>query len=446
MLNIEKEYNSRDSLNICSVDQLVPEGHLVRKLDKAIDFESFRSLLSPYYDESKGRPSIDPLVILKICFIQEIFGIPSMRQTIREIEVNMAYRWFLGSGIHDNIPHFATISYAILNRFPPDLFEEIFSIILEQALNKGYIDSKYIFIDSTHIKANANKKKYRKELAQTMTKHYESKLLEEINEYRLSESKKPFKKKENNEQKLRTVSTSDPESGYFVKGDHQPVFAYSSHVCCDKNNFILSCEVTSGNVHDSVVFDDVYNNIREDIKEDIEIIAVDSAYKTPWICKSMAEQGKKIASPYVAPKTKKGNYKSYEYQYDENREIIICPNNKELKLTTISRDGYKTFKAQEKDCAECPVKTQCTSSKSKTISKHIWHKYVDEANKYRYTEEFKKVYPLRARTIERVFADAKQKHSMRFTFLKGLKRVKASILLKLASMNLKKMAIWAYNS
>ena len=83
MLSPEKECNSRDDLNVCSVDQLVPEGHLVRKLDKALDFESFRSLLSPYYDESKGRPSIDPLVILKICFIQEIFGIPSMRQTIR---------------------------------------------------------------------------------------------------------------------------------------------------------------------------------------------------------------------------------------------------------------------------------------------------------------------------------------------------------------------------
>ena len=446
MLSPEKECNSRDDLNVCSVDQLVPEGHLVRKLDKALDFESFRSLLSPYYDESKGRPSIDPLVILKICFIQEIFGIPSMRQTIREIEVNMAYRWFLGYGIHDNIPHFATISYAIVNRFPPELFEEIFSIILEQALNKGYIDSKYIFIDSTHIKANANKKKYRKELAQTMTKHYESKLLEEINEYRISEDKKPFKKKENKEYKLRTVSTSDPESGYFVKGDHQPVFAYSSHVCCDKNNFILSCEVTSGNIHDSVVFDGVYNNIRKDIKEDIEIIAVDSAYKTPWICKSVLEEGKKIAIPYTRPKTQKGNFKHYEYIYDEANDFIICPNKKTLVYTTVNRDGYKLYKTNAKDCAECPVKTQCTSSKSKTISKHIWHNYVEEANNYRYTEEFKKVYPLRARTIERVFADAKQKHSMRFTFLKGLKRVKASIMLKLASMNLKKMAMWAYNT
>ena len=195
-----------------------------------------------------------------------------------------------------------------------------------------------------------------------------------------------------------------------------------------------------------MVFDGVYNNIRKDIKEDIEIIAVDSAYKTPWICKSVLEEGKKIAIPYTRPKTQKGNFKHYEYIYDEANDFIICPNKKTLVYTTVNRDGYKLYKTNAKDCAECPVKTQCTSSKSKTISKHIWHNYVEEANNYRYTEEFKKVYPLRARTIERVFADAKQKHSMRFTFLKGLKRVKASIMLKLASMNLKKMAMWAYNT
>ena len=93
--------------------------------------------------------------------IQHLFGIPSLRQTHREIQVNMAYRWFLGYGLLDEIPHFATVSYAFCKRFPPELSEEIFEHILNKALNNRMVDPSIIFIDGTHIKASANKKKFR---------------------------------------------------------------------------------------------------------------------------------------------------------------------------------------------------------------------------------------------------------------------------------------------
>lgn len=90
--------------------------------------------------------------------IQHLFGIPSLRQTHRAIQVKLAYRWFLGYGLLDEIPHFSTVSYAFCKRFPPELSEEIFAHILNKAINNRMIDLSAIFIDGTHIKAPSTKR------------------------------------------------------------------------------------------------------------------------------------------------------------------------------------------------------------------------------------------------------------------------------------------------
>ncbi|KMW23754.1 IS1182 family transposase, partial [Enterocloster citroniae] len=123
----KKDYSERSQVQIASLDDLVPSGHLVRKLEEAID-------LSFIYDEVKdlykhyGRESIDPVVLMKIVILQYVFGIPSMRKTIKEIEVNLAYRWYLGYGLYEDIPHFSTFGKNYTRRFKDtDLFQKIFS-------------------------------------------------------------------------------------------------------------------------------------------------------------------------------------------------------------------------------------------------------------------------------------------------------------------------------
>ena len=86
-----------------------------------------------------------------------------MPMTYRDIQVNVAYRWFLGYSLLEEIPHFATVSYAFCKRLPPELSEEIFAHILNKALNNRMVDPSMIFIAGTHIKASANKKKLQKE-------------------------------------------------------------------------------------------------------------------------------------------------------------------------------------------------------------------------------------------------------------------------------------------
>ena len=114
---------------IVDLEALVPKEHLLRKIEKVMDYEWLYERLDPYYCHDNGRPGTDPVVLVKMVLIQHLFGIPSLRQTYREIQVNNAYRWFLGYGLLDNIPHFATVSYAFCKHFPEELTSEIFEHI-----------------------------------------------------------------------------------------------------------------------------------------------------------------------------------------------------------------------------------------------------------------------------------------------------------------------------
>ena len=111
---------------IIDIDSLVPADHLLLKIEKVMDYEWRYERLDSYYCHDNGRPGTDPVVLIKMVLIQHLFGIPSLRQTHREIQVNLAYRWFLGYGLLDDIPHFATVSYAFSKRFPDELTTEIF--------------------------------------------------------------------------------------------------------------------------------------------------------------------------------------------------------------------------------------------------------------------------------------------------------------------------------
>ena len=173
--------DSRKEVVITDIEMLVPAEHLLRKIEKVMDYEWLYEKLEGYYCHDKGRPGIDPVVLIKMVLLQHLYGIPSLRQTWREIQVNVAYRWFLGYGLLEQIPHFATVSYAFCKRFPPELSEEIFAHILTKALNNRMVEPSEIFIDGTHIKASANKKKYQKEQVAKTAKVYARQLLEEVN-------------------------------------------------------------------------------------------------------------------------------------------------------------------------------------------------------------------------------------------------------------------------
>ena len=130
----------REQLQMFSMDAMVPQDHLLRLIDKAIDWTFIYDLVEEKYSPNQGRPSMDPVMLIKIPFIQYLYGIKSMRQTCREIEVNVAYRWFLGLDMLDKVPHFSTFGKNYTRRFKDtDLFEQIFERILFECYKYKFV-------------------------------------------------------------------------------------------------------------------------------------------------------------------------------------------------------------------------------------------------------------------------------------------------------------------
>lgn len=447
MLNKYQD-NTRREIKMISIEDLVPQDHILRDIDAAIDFDFIYDLVEDLYSKNTGRPSIDPVVLFKIILIKYLFGIRSMRETIKEIEVNMAYRWFLGYGMTDKIPHFSTFGKNYVRRFAgTDIFERIFECILLEAVKCNFVDASATFIDATHIKASANKRKATNKTVKIKAKNYHDELMKEIEKDRKEHGKKPLKNKDDDDDNppTKTIkeSTTDPECGLFHKGEHKVEYAYTAHTACDKHNFILSCAVSAGNVHDSVMFDGLYKNVIEKFPE-IDMVGLDSGYKTPWIMKQIFDDGRLPATPYKRPMTKKGFFKKYEYVYDEYYDCVICPENQILKYSTTNRDGYREFKSDPKICANCPSRHKCTESKNcvKVVVRHVWEDYIEQSEDVRLSPKGKEIYALRSQTIERVFADAKEKHFMRYTHYRGLEKIRMEVMLIFACMNLKKLAKW----
>lgn len=451
----------REQMMMFSMDDMVPKDHMLRSIDKAINWNFIYDLVEEKYCADNGRPSMDPVMLIKIPVIQYLYGIRSMRQTIKDIEVNVAYRWFLGLDMLDSVPHFSTFGKNYTRRFKDtDLFEQIFSRILEECLKYHLVDTATIFVDSTHVKACANSKKMRKRIAKEQAMWFEEELKKEINEDRELHGKKPLKdRKDDNDQppsssggdseektetipkeaKTQKCSTTDPESGWFRKGEHKHVFAYAVETACDRHGWILGYSVHPGNEHDSRTFKELYDKLHV---YEPEMLVMDAGYKTPAIAHLLLEDGVEPLLPYKRPQTKDGFFHKYEYVYDEYLDAYICPANELLAYHRTNRDGYREYKSNCETCKTCPYLSKCTESKShtKVVTRHVWEKDMEICEDIRHTLGNKEIYALRKETIERIFATAKENHGFRYTQYIGKVRMQMKAGLTFACMNLKKLA------
>ncbi len=440
----------RDQMQMFCMEDLIPEDHLLRLIDKAIDWNFIYDLVEDKYCHDNGRPSMDPVMLIKIPFIQYLYGIRSMRQTIKEIEVNVAYRWFLGLDMLDKVPHFSTFGKNYSRRFKDtDLFEQIFSHILEECYKFRLVDPTEVFVDATHVKARANGHKMRKRIAKQEALFYEDMLKKEINEDRAAHGKKPLKDKDddntpssgNGSSKEKEIkeSTTDPDSGWFHKGEHKEVFAYAVETACDKHGWILGYTISPGNLHDSRTFKGLYDKI-SDIG--INTLIADAGYKTPAIAKLLLDDGIKPLFPYKSPMTKDGFFKKSDFVYDEYYDYVICPNDQHLEYSTTNRDGYREYKSNGHICKGCPYLSQCTNSQNhvKVFTRHIWEDYMETCEDIRHTLGMKDLYKKRKETIERLFGTAKENHGFRYTQMYGKARMEMKVGMTFACLNLKKLA------
>src|SRR5919202_385066 len=141
------------------LDDAVPADHLVRKIGAVLDLSWVHAALAPYYSPL-GRPSIDPELMIRMLIVGYVFAIRSERQICREVQVNLAYRWFCGLGLEDAIPDHSAFSRARNERFrQSDLFRRVFERVVESCLAAGLIGGEGFAVDASLIEADANRQR-----------------------------------------------------------------------------------------------------------------------------------------------------------------------------------------------------------------------------------------------------------------------------------------------
>ena len=134
---LERGKMERGVFEIIDTESLMPQEHLLRGIDAAVDFDKIYDMVEPMYCQDNGRPGVDPVVLFKLVLLQHLYGLSSLRRTVEEARANLYFRWFLGYRIQEDIPHPTTVSHNFRHRFTAETVHKIFNWILNQIAEAG---------------------------------------------------------------------------------------------------------------------------------------------------------------------------------------------------------------------------------------------------------------------------------------------------------------------
>ncbi|WP_226440781.1 IS1182 family transposase [Quatrionicoccus australiensis] len=409
---LKPAYPAQTELEMVTLEQLVPKDHLLRLLDQHIRFDFIREATQHLYCENNGRPAIDPVVLFKMLFIGYLFGIRSERRLVKEIEVNVAYRWFLGFRLTDKL-----------------------------------IGGRVLYTDSTHLKANANKRHFEAHQVEQTPAAYLAELDAAIETDRAAAGKKPLKRDDDDStppMKEVKVSTVDPDAGFMARDNKPTGFFYLDHRTVDGvHALIVDTHVTPGNVHDSQPYLARLDRVMERFDLAVGAVGLDAGYFTPQVCKGILDRELFGVMGYKRPTHRDGYFYKRDYLYDAVQDCYRCPAGEVLPYRTTNRLGYREYASNPARCADCGVRGQCTQSRNhqKLVTRHLWEGFKEAINANRLSDLGKRLYARRKETVERSFADAKELHGHRYARFRGLAKVQAQCLLSAACQNMKKMAL-----
>jgi hypothetical protein len=284
----------------------------------------------------------------------------------------------LGLNFEDRVPDHTTISWNRRMRFKnTTIFQDIFDEIVWMAVDHKMVGGRALMSDSTHLKANVNKRKFTKEIAVPETRAYVDDLDQAIEEDRKHHGKKPLKVRKEvvNEEKEIKVSTTDAESGYMYRDGKPEGFFYLDHRTTDlRFNIITDVHVTPGNVHDSMPYVSRLDRQIERFKFKVEAVALDAGHLTNPICKALADRNIFGVIAHRRFKPIHGLFPKWKFAYNAETDTYSCPNGQTITYNTTDREGYRHYKSNAKECARCPLLKQCTRGNNlqKTITRHVW--------------------------------------------------------------------------
>ena len=462
---LRKQREKQQRMNLVIIEQLVPDDHFLRKVERAVDFSFIYDLCAPLYCADNGRPAIDPEVLFRMLLVGYLYGIKSEVRLEEEINYNIAYKWFCGLDLTEKAPDATTISQNRRRRFRDNnIPEQIFNEILRQCIAKGLVGGAILYTDSTHIKAKANKHKKKLVTVERTPKTYLKELDDQIDLDRKVLGKKPLDRNDDHKDDTgdgdngdsggdggggsggkpttRMQSTTDPDSGQQSREGKPDGFHYSEHRTVDSShNVIVNVHVEPANINDVTPMPEILDEIEHRLGKLPKYMGLDAGYHNAWIAHLLETKGIQGVIGCRRHTHKGEHYGKYRFLYDSYFDAYICPDHKHLYWNTTTREGYRQYFCDSKTCAACPRREQCfgKSMTRRMVDRHVWQDALDEVDAFTKSYNGNRIYSWRKETIERSFAEAKVNHGLRYARMLGIRNMREQCFLTAAAQNIKRI-------
>jgi transposase len=427
------------------MEEIVPEDHLLRLIDKHIDFNFVRNKVKQLYSHT-GRPSIAPEILIRMLLIGYLYGITSERRLCEEIKMHIGYRWFVGLNLEDKVPDHSTFSKNRHERFAESgIFQEIFDEIIRQCIEKGLLTGKHMTVDSTYIRANASFKSLEPIIVEMKPKEYIEKLEKEN-----PVEDKPWEPADDYPHRGQKISNNmhrsktDPDARLSRKSFRATTDLYHSatFVMDNRSRVIIGAAVGKPDLRtDSEKALEQIRRIKWRYKIRPESIGADKGYATGEFIHNLINENIQPHIPIVRHRSHNaiGIYTINDFRYDEEKDIFVCPDGKELKYWGIHKHSRQhVYRARKKDCGRCPRKAKCTKDMARSLSYHIYEDSIDKARQLNKTKEYRISQRMRKR-IEELFGKAKEFMGLRRAKFRRLKFVREQVLMTAIAQNIKRI-------
>jgi transposase len=425
-----------------NLEEVVPEDHQVRAIARVLDLSWARAELAPHYSHT-GRPSVDPVLMIRMLIIGYVFAIRSERALCREVQLNLAYRWFCGLGIEDKLPDHSAFSRARNERFrDSDIFRRMFERVVGTCIAAGLVGGEGFAVDASLIQADANKhrsvpgvewnKEIDPEQARRAVKEYLARLDDPA--YGAASDVTP-----------KFVSPSDPAAQWTGALRNAAFFAYANNYLIDvKVGIIMDVEASRAIRQAEVGASQTMierTQARFGIKP--EWLAADTAYGSAsnldWL---VNEQGIAPHVPVIdKSKREDGTFSREDFVYDEVRDIYTCPAGKTLTTTGhVSTDHALRYLASLSECRACLLKAKCCPNMpSRRIVRDVNEAARDVARAVAKTEAFAQSRRDRKK-VEMLFAHLKRILRLGRLRLRGPSGAQFEFTLAAIAQNLRRLA------
>jgi len=424
------------------LEEAVPGDHAVRDIAAVLDLSWVYSELEPFYPKI-GRPSIDPELMIRMLIIGYVFAIRSERALCRDVQVNLAYRWFCGLSIEDKVPDHSNFSRARHDRFgTSDVFRRVFERVVEACIAAGLVGGEGFAVDASLIAADANKQRSIPGSEWTPTRTAES-ASRAMREYLASLDDAAFGAA--SEVIPKFVSPSDPAAQWTGAMRGPAFFAYADNYLIDVKFGIIVDVEASRAIRQAEVGAAKKMIERTEQRFDIKpaYLAADTAYGSAETLNWLVNTKKIEPHIPVIDKSRRedGTFSRADFVFDKERDVYVCPNNKLLHTTGTVHDGYALrYRASKADCDVCAFKMRCCpSTPMRYVPRDLHEDARDVARALAKTEAFEQSRRSRKR-VEMLFAHLKRILRLGRLRLRGPRGAQDEFTLAAIAQNLRRLA------